>query len=289
MNPDDDTRTPSAGSDGPTARSRPSGADRARDEMIADIDGRLRRHERTATTRLDELNTTVRESAGLLAETLPRLDDLVQAVAEVSGRVDTLAGRSPDSAAVLPVRWPTLTPEEAEKAWSELADWVGTVLGPWYQIRRGQVPDCWALHSVVVLHLSWLHRAWLAAHTGPAATPTAAAEWHVRWLPAALDAIGAVDRFLEGGRTPWITVCRPGYHLNTAHPTERGPMDRHLQRTALPHEDLDAVKSGRPLSTIAPKEDPMDRRHWHNFWTHAVAADLAWRRERGSTPQVGGG
>lgn len=271
----------------PGGRGRPSGADRARDEMIADIDGRLRGHTRDTTTRLDQLDSTVRDNASLLAEAVPRLGDLGEAVAELTGRVDQLLDAGPRK--VRPVCWPALSAEDAEKAWNDLADWVGTVLGPWYRVRRGQVPDCWALHRTVMLHLSWLHRTWLAAHTGPAATPTLAAEWHVRWLPAAIEAIRASDEDRNSDFGAWAGVCRPGRHHDTAHPTERGPMDLHLNRPALPHEDIAGIKQGRPLATILPKDDPMDRPHWHDFWGQAVATDLAWRRDRDSTLQAGGG
>lgn len=273
------TPAPDAGG-GPAGRGRPTGADRARDEMIADIDGRLRRHEGTVTTRLAQLDTNLSECAGLLAEALPRLDDLGEAVAEMAGRVDKLAGRTSDTAAILPVCWPALSAEDAEAAWDGLADWIGDVLGPWYQVRRRQVPDCWALHRPVVLHLSWLHRAWLAAHTGPAASPAAAAEWHARWLPAALDAIRteAPDHKPNDRNRghAWADLCRPGHHHDPI-PTSAGTRhDNDQYRDPLPHE------TNNPAHPIPVKveNDPVDRRHWHHFWAHAVATDLAWRRER---------
>lgn len=280
----DDPNSGAPGSAGSTrSRARPSGADRARDEMIADIDGRLRDHERETAAKLDDLNTITRESAGWIAEAFPRLDDLAKSTSELAGRLDQIAGRAPKATPIRSINWPALSADDAEKAWNELADWVGTVLGPWYQILRGQVPDCWALHRTVMLQLSWLHRTWLAAHAGPDATPTAAAEWHIRWLPAALAAISAADAGIPGelGHKPWSVVCRPGYHLDPTPATERGPKDRHLSRLALPHEDPDSTKigHGRPR-TITPDRDPIDRRAWHHFWAQAVADDLAWRRQR---------
>ncbi len=79
----DDTADPPSA----TPRPRPSGGDRARDEMIADIDARLRRYIKTSDDRLSTVEATVSESAGLLAEALPRVDDLAEAMAELTGRL----------------------------------------------------------------------------------------------------------------------------------------------------------------------------------------------------------
>lgn len=72
-----------------------SAADNVRDEIIADLDARTRRH----GTVLDELQgtlgvlgETVTESAGLLAQVIPRLDALAEQVAEVRGRASTSGG-----------------------------------------------------------------------------------------------------------------------------------------------------------------------------------------------------
>lgn len=46
------------------------------------------------------------------------------------------------------------------------------------------VLGCWRLHPNVVADLAQLHATWAEAHTGLGATPSAAADWHDRRLPA---------------------------------------------------------------------------------------------------------
>jgi hypothetical protein len=198
-------------------------------------------------------------------------------MAELTGRLDEISGgRGGSEAVVVPVCWPALTAAEAEHEWRRLADWVATVLGPWYRVRRRQVPDCWALHRGVVLHLSWLHSAYLAAHTGSSATPTLSAEWHVRWLPAALDAcLREAPDYQERASEVWANECRPGYHLD---PTPRE------------HRASDQYTDPGPTGTPSRLADQLiEPRLWDPFWRQAVAEDLAWRhaREAGQPPAPG--
>lgn len=274
-----------------TGRARSSGADRARDEIIADLDARLRRHEADTHAKLDQLDTTVSESAGLLAQAVPRLDGLSERVAELAGRLDTRSGAntggpSAGEDAIVPVPWPALTAEHAEVEWNRLGEWVATVLGPWYQVTRGQVPDCWALHRPVLLQLSWLHQAYVAAHTGPGASATAAAEWHVRWLPSALDAIAhaapyARVKFDYEGGGPWERACHPGFHLD-----ERPGQDR-KEAKARPARRYEApddyARMDRPASmqpTVDLVHDPIEFRFWGEFWRQAMRTDVEARRHR---------
>jgi hypothetical protein len=85
------------------------------------------------------------------------------------------------------------------------------VLGPFYQLTRAQLPDCWALHPPAVIELVWLRRAYVAAHA-PDAPPSAAGEWHTRWRRDALTNIVAAIP------TTW---CRPGEHYLHEHDRDR--------------------------------------------------------------------
>lgn len=237
---------------GPTARPgarsspRSSPRDRARDEIVAGLDGRLRRTE-----------TVVSESADLLAQALPRIDDLGQRVGELTGRLDELAGsRAPAAPPNPPVCWPELTAEQARTEWERLAAWVATVLGPWYEPTRGQLPDCWARHRRAVLHLSWLRTAYAAAYA-PGAPAHAAAEWHTRWLPAALEqVVTAIPH-------RW---CRPGEHQVLDEHDISNPT-----RPAEPHE------AGYRNQTVPLAGDPTGPRHWGPHFDQAAAADVAGR------------
>lgn len=254
-------------------------ADAARDEVIAALDARTTRH----GDQLEALEGTVSESAGLLAQVLPRVDGLAASVAELSGRIGAAGGGDQSDSPVLGVRWEVLTADEAVTAWNELGEWVATVLVPWYEITRGKLPDCWAMHRPVVRYLSTLHTAYLAAYTGPAASATAAADWHSRWLPNALAAIAAEDRSDRYGSGPWREVCAPGRHLGH-HPdgtpalTAQGhPDTMEPTRAPHPHEDRD-----RPVPMV---NDPAHHDHWGPFFQRAFADDVAARRAREASAQ----
>jgi hypothetical protein len=145
--------------------------------------------------------------------------------------------------------------DQAAAAWDDLADWIADTLVPWYEITRDQLPDCWALHRPAVAHLSWLHHNYRAAHQ-PGAGHRAPADWHTRWLPAALHAVReAIPR--RGTRT-----CGPGQHLVTeTHRALQQP-----PRAAQP-----------PAPLPVPGHQLAERQHWHSFYDTAVAADLSAR------------
>jgi len=88
---------------------------------------------------------------------------------------------------------------EAE-ARSALTDWVTEILQGWYDLvgedqvsgaeyRRLRVPACWAQHRDVVIELGWLAQTWLHAYRHEDGGPHAAAEWHTRFLPAAVERV----------------------------------------------------------------------------------------------------
>jgi hypothetical protein len=52
-----------------------------------------------------------------------------------------------------------------------------------HQAALDCLPPCWMFHGEVVEDLLWLKACWVAAHRAPDAKPTAAADWHERWLP----------------------------------------------------------------------------------------------------------
>lgn len=259
-----------------------SGADDARDEIIAALDARTSRH----GDQLGALESTVSESADLLAQILPRVDGLATDVAELSGRIGAgpTGGAGKDVSPVLAVRWEMLTADEAAAAWNELGEWVATVLVPWYEISRALLPDCWPMHRPVVRHLSTLHTTYLAAHTGPAASATAAADWHSRWLPNTVDAIhreGQIRFRGSGyGYGAWDDACAPGRHLGC------GPDGRPLlndkgyrvstteTRDPLPYEDRDS-------GGVSVADDPAYSKHWAPFFQRAVDEDVTARRATG--------
>lgn len=239
----------------------PPSGDRRRGDTLRHVAtelGALRRD-------VDRTSSLVREHGGLLAEALPRLDALAGDVATLRGTVAALTaeaeeederqaadlaarravGMAPEPAG--PWAWPVLDRDTAAAAWDSLARWVGEVLCAWYAPTRAQLPDCWPRHRRAVLELTWLRQTHVDAHTHRAPAHLAA-EWHARWLPAALAGIAAA---IDPER------CPPG-----AHHTD--PRDR-SQRTTASERDRAAAEPATPA-------------HWHPHLRDASHADRAQRR-----------
>ena len=179
-----------------------------------------------------------RESAGLLAEALPRLDDLERDLGALRGVVDALAGPDGDDGPAVdaedlaarrtlgmapeppgPWCWPLMDAETTTAAWTALDRWAGQVLAPWHGLTRRELPDCWPAHRRAVLELTWLRHVHVAAHTAKA-PPHLAAEFHARWLPAALAGVAAA---IPADR------CWPSTHL--ADPTAQRGSTREREQT----------------------------------------------------------
>lgn len=159
-----------------------------------------------------------------------------------------------------PVNWPALTAEEAEKQWPVLAQWVGEVLVPWYELTRDELPDCWPLHRPALVELSWLRSAHVQAYL-PSSPPSVAGEWHMRWRPGVVARLGQViDRQL----------CRPGEHLR---PSGQSMTDRPAPPPSQPGQRL-----------VPPAKQRADAQHWRENYLAAAAADIRWRRERENPP-----
>lgn len=234
-----------------------------RDRIVSELAGEIR----AARADVARLGGLVAENADLLAQVLPRVGDMDNAVAELGGRVDALADTAA-AAGVSPVDWPALTAEQAAAEWEALAAWVATVLGPFYEITRAELPDCWARHRPAVIELVWLRRAYLAAHAPDAAT-TAAAEWHTRWRRDALANIATIIP------KRW---CRPGEHYVHEHDRPHGtqigqpPVERYHHAPGHRPDPAD-LRVGADGEITGP-------RHWETGYREAADADLAWRRAR---------
>ncbi|ALL79535.1 hypothetical protein AD006_30410 (plasmid) [Pseudonocardia sp. EC080610-09] len=134
-----------------------------------------------AAGRLDGYSS---EQAGVLAELLPRVDQLAAAV-EVPG--DGLGSKAVESA---PVVWALLSAEDAWTAWNALSGWVETVAVPTLAPTARQIPPCWPMHVWGRETLSWLHQTHVQAY-GAHGSAAQAAEWHTRWVAQAYSAIDA--------------------------------------------------------------------------------------------------
>jgi hypothetical protein len=246
-----------------------------RDQLLSDLAAEVhaaredhRRDISQVRTRLDELTGLLGDNADVLSQTLPRVIDLDAEVARLGERVDALSAPD-DGQSLAPTDWPSLSAAEAEQEWQALAAWVAEVLGPFYEITRGQLPDCWPLHRPAVAELVWLRRCYVAAHR-PDALATAAGEWHTRWRRDALANIA------DAIPTKW---CRPGAHYVHRHDEQPGggyygDAGQQLRRRT-PGE-----RPGPGTDGYDDVEEVTHHRYWGQHWQAASAADIAWRRER---------
>jgi hypothetical protein len=83
---------------------------------------------------------------------------------------------------------------------------VTEVLNGDYRLNRVELPDCWPVHPRAVRELAWLRTVHVAS-SAPSVRPDIVAEWHTRWLPAAIKNIAASIDPRE---------CAPGRHRLTA-------------------------------------------------------------------------
>lgn len=273
--------TPPDPGDGPsTTAARPR-----RDALVAELGREVRAVRAEIRRELARIDGMLAESADLLAGVLPRVGDLAGDLAELAGRVEALAGAvAGEPGAVAAVDWPGLDAVAAAAEWEALAEWVASTLGPWYELTRGELPDCWAWHRPAVIELVWLRRCYVAAHA-PGARPGASAEWHTRWRRDALAGVAAAIP------DAW---CRPGEHRvhrsdsesYRASATPHGPDDRGIPRPAeIAGRALAPPPRGGPRGgpRIAATSQTTSPDHWERHYRAASAADLEWRRQRAAT------
>lgn len=271
---------PTAGAGAASAASSPR-RERMLSELAAELRAARAEHRvdvEQLRTDLTGLSTLLGENADVLAGVLPRVLGLDADLADLADRVDALASAvaaadNTDAQAPQLVDWASLAAEDAAKEWEALGEWVATVLGPFYEITRAQLPDCWALHRPAVIELVWLRRAYVAAHSADAA-PSARADWHTRWRRDALANItAAIDE-------QW---CRPGEHYINKSDSDRS-LQRRLRDPDEPRRPMQHVRGQRPTMAnddLARADDELVSPHyWGAMYQHARDADLHWRRQR---------
>ncbi|MHA6631869.1 hypothetical protein ACU61A_41105 [Pseudonocardia sichuanensis] len=252
--------------------------------MLSELAGELRaardEHRRdTEQLRADlaGLSTLVGENADLLGQVMPRVSDLDVELGELADRVDALAGvvasipgaGGPAAQDAALVDWPSLPADAAAAEWQALGDWVAGVLGPFYELTRAQLPDCWPLHRPAVLELVWLRRTYVAAHR-PDALPSAAADWHTRWRREALANIAAAIS------DKW---CRPGEHWVDRYERSR-PVGGPPPPPPAPPRHVPGQRPGPENHNVGPGGEISTPQHWGAHFQTAARDDIAWRRQR---------
>jgi hypothetical protein len=267
----------------------PAGSPR-RDRMLSELAGELRaardEHRRDVEQlRVDlaGLSGVVGDNAALLAQVVQRVGDLDNQLADLGERVDTLVtavrdrltagagtgGPAEPEPAPAPVDWPSLSADDAVAEWHALGDWVAYILGPYYELARAQLPDCWPLHRPAVLELVWLRRVYVAAHR-PDAAPSAAADWHTRWRREALANIATAIP------TTW---CRPGEHWVEEFSTRPGPPPPRPTPIG-EDEHVPGQRPGPGHYQVGLKGEITTPQHWAPHFHTAYHADIAARRHR---------
>jgi hypothetical protein len=74
-----------------------------------------------------------------------------------------------------PTHWPSLLPDEAGQAWTDLRDWVEALVDR-FALETRVVPPCWYRHNTAVEALSALRDHERICYA-PSASPTAAVDW----------------------------------------------------------------------------------------------------------------
>lgn len=136
------------------------------------------------TTRTDALARTQKEHAAVL-EGIAELRDQVEKVLNILSEDDE------DSSE--PWFWLTMDDQAREYRYSELHDWVETVLRAEYpDYLNGQVLPCWPNHPEARWELGCLYQLWHAAYLAKRPVLKDAADWHDRWSPGVIRRLATV-------------------------------------------------------------------------------------------------
>lgn len=91
--------------------------------------------------------------------------------------------------------WLAMTESDREMRFSELHDWVETVLRVQYPgYLADQVRPCWSSHPEARWELAWLYQLWTRAYLASRPNLKDAADWHDRLLPGVARRIGQAMR-----------------------------------------------------------------------------------------------
>jgi hypothetical protein len=111
-------------------------------------------------------------------------NELQRIVGELVGEQQRKRGYTPTT----PPRFWELTGEAREERIAVIRDWVEKVYRPCYPQFAHDLGPCWAEHPLCLFFLDWLselHKVLYLRDDRTAGQLTTAAEWHIRFLPAA--------------------------------------------------------------------------------------------------------
>lgn len=189
-------------------------------QMLVDVIGRVALLEQ----RVSHLGSDLAEIGAIETETQSLVKVLQSQINELTMRVEAMAddGGEEHADELALVDWSSLDKATARQEWDRLYQWLDAWLVPTYRVTIAQLRPCWPAHPEVREELSWLHAAWMQTYRRPYASASAAGEWHLRWLPGALDRLASHFRRAE---------CTLGQHAGETFPDRiRSLPSAHLSR-----------------------------------------------------------
>jgi hypothetical protein len=151
----------------------------------------LRRDVESLAAKVKTFAAKQREQAAALADITELREQVEQILAIVTGG---------DDASPVTWFWLTMSKQERNQKFSELSDWVETVLRAQYpDYLAEQIRPCWPNHPEARWELAWLYQMWSLAYLAERRAPKDAADWHDRWAPGAIRRLGQVMIRCERG------------------------------------------------------------------------------------------
>jgi hypothetical protein len=162
----------------------------------------LRRDLKSLTAKVDVLTRTQQDHAVVL-----------DGISELRRQVEQILAILSDEDGLSPAAWfwLTMNEEERDAKFSELSDWVETVLRAQYpDYAADQIRSCWPNHPEARWELAWLYQQWSFAYLAKRPTLKDAADWHDRWSPGVLHRLSQVMSRCEAGcrRHPALEAAR---------------------------------------------------------------------------------
>jgi hypothetical protein len=164
----------------------------------------LHRGVKSLTGKVDVLTRTQREHAIVLND-----------IAELRHQVDRILDLlSEEEESTRPWFWLSMPEQEHDEKFSELSDWVETVLRAQYPgYLDDQIRPCWPNHPEALWELAWLYQLWSAAYIGKRSTLKDAADWHDRWSLGVIRRLSQVmagcERVCQRQRPAQLEDLRP--------------------------------------------------------------------------------
>ena len=126
----------------------------------------------------------------------------LEAVSALRNRVEPILTHLSEIEKASPTAWfwLTMTKQDRQENFDELADWVETVLRVQYpSYLADHLRPCWPNHPEALWELSWLYQLWTLTYLTKRPSAKNAADWHDRWLTGVSRRLDGVMRGCERG------------------------------------------------------------------------------------------